>query len=401
MFSIFINILSLILGYFIGSINPAYFFGKLKGVDIREVGTKNAGTTNLYHTFGAAYAVPTAIYDTLKGLLALFIAWILGADFIFINLSGLFAIVGHIFPFYLKFKGGQGVATATGIMLFYLINYIFSINWVDFLFFLAFMLILVGIFAYVTKTGEFLSILLLPIFGYYIYLQYPNDPYNPFLWIILLHIISIGLYNIISKKLIVIDDEGFKKHKWRVIARPFAVLFIIFHYYLDDGISVSIVGIVALAFIFLDMIKILSKQTQDIFSKKIKAMFRKGELKKFSSMTAFLVAAFITMLIFEKNIAITSLSFIIFGDIFSKIFGLGFGKIKIFDKTLEGSLAYFGCVLICCYVLFYTIGTNFYILLIGAISAPIIELFSININDNFTVPLISATIMTVGVFFGL
>ncbi|MEJ2251540.1 MAG: glycerol-3-phosphate acyltransferase [Candidatus Lokiarchaeota archaeon] len=401
MLTIFINILCPILAYLIGTINPAYFFGRLKGIDIKSTGTKNAGTTNLYHTLGIVYAVPTAVYDVLKGLLALLIAFLLGANFIIINICGLLAIVGHIFPFYLKFRGGQGVATSTGLLLFYIINYMFSFNWIDFLFFLAFMLLLVGIFAYVTRKGEFLSIILLPVFGFYIFIRYPTNPFDIFLWIILLHIITIGLYNIIHQKLITIENEEFKRHWWRTATRPLAVLFIIFHYFLPKVTSLTIVGIIALIFIFVDLLKMFSKQTQKIFVEKVKMIFRTKEMKTFSSMTAFLVAAFITMLLFEKYIAITSLSFIIFGDLFSKIFGLGFGKKKIFDKTLEGSLAYLGSVLICSYILYNTIPLGLPIILIGAVSAPIIELFSININDNFTVPILSATSMTVAVFFGL
>ncbi|MFX1590252.1 MAG: glycerol-3-phosphate acyltransferase, partial [Promethearchaeota archaeon] len=61
------NILSIFIGYFIGTINPGYIFGRLNKIDIREVGTRNAGTSNVYKTLGLSYAIPTAFYDTLKG----------------------------------------------------------------------------------------------------------------------------------------------------------------------------------------------------------------------------------------------------------------------------------------------------------------------------------------------
>jgi glycerol-3-phosphate acyltransferase PlsY len=118
-------------------------------------------------------------------------------------------------------------------------------------------------------------------------------------------------------------------------------------------------------------------------------------------MTIFLVATFISILLFEKNIAITALTFLIFGDIFSKIFGLAFGRHKIFQKTLEGTLAYLGCVLICGFVLYNILEINLYILLIGGIAAPLVELFSFQLNDNFTVSLISGSIMTVARVFGM
>ena len=124
---IFVGVIFLFVGYFVGTINPGYFFGKLKGIDLREVGTKNAGTSNTYKILGLRYAAPTALFDTFKSLLVVYFASISGAGIIFSHLSGIMTIVGHIFPFYLKFNGGQGVAAAAGMLLFYLLSY-FIIN---------------------------------------------------------------------------------------------------------------------------------------------------------------------------------------------------------------------------------------------------------------------------------
>ena len=123
-FDIMIGIICIIIGYLLGGILPAFIFGKIKGIDIREEGTKNAGTANAFKVLGLSYAIPTALYDTLKGLLAMLIAYSLNANFIFIQISGLAVIVGHVFPFYLNFRGGQGNATATGLLLYYLVNYL-------------------------------------------------------------------------------------------------------------------------------------------------------------------------------------------------------------------------------------------------------------------------------------
>jgi glycerol-3-phosphate acyltransferase PlsY len=394
-----VNILSICIGYLIGTINPGYIFGRLKKIDIREVGTRNAGTSNVYKTLGVAYAIPTAIYDTLKGLLSMFIASLLGAEYIFIQISGLVAIIGHIFPFYLRFRGGQGMATSTGILLYYLVNYfIYSIN---ILFILLFLLIIVAIFGYVTKVGEIIGIMVIPVLVYALFIYYPEVQYTIYLTIILGYIVSIGLYNTISKKKMVIEDENFKIHWWRTATRPFAVLFILFYVNFSQAIALTIIGIVGLCFIILDLVRFLNKQTNLVLTTRVKAIFRKGEEKKFSSMTLFLVAAFITMLLFERTIAITALTFLIFGDIFSKVFGLAFGRHPIFEKTFEGTLAYYGAVLICGVILFTTLHIPLPILIIGGISAPLVELFSFQINDNFTVSLICGTIMTVGSFFGL
>ncbi|MFX1588068.1 MAG: glycerol-3-phosphate acyltransferase, partial [Promethearchaeota archaeon] len=388
------------IGYLIGTINPGYIFGRLKNIDIREVGTRNAGTSNVYKTLGLSYAIPTAFYDTLKGLLSMLIAWqLIGAEVIFIQISGFAAILGHVFPFYLRFKGGQGVATSTGILLYYLVGY-FS-HGLEIFFIFLFLFIIVAIFAYITKTGELVGITVIPVLAYALFIYYPEVQNTIYLTIILVYIVSIQIYNVISKKKMKISDENFKVHWWRTATRPFAVLFILFYVFYSQTLALFIIGIVGLCFIFLDILRFMHRQTNVVLTTKVKALFRKQEAKKFSSMTLFLVAAFISILLFEKNIAITSLTFLIFGDIFSKLFGLAFGRHKIFNKTLEGTLAYSGCVLIVGFVLYNSLNIPWQILVIGGIIAPLVELFSFNLNDNFTVSLISGTVMTVGTFFGL
>ena len=398
--TIFINVLVIILGYLIGSINPAYIFGKLKNFDIRESGDGIAGTVNTFKSLGMKYAIPTGIFDFFKGILAIYLSLLIGADFIFAQLSGLAAIAGHVLPFYIKFRGGQGMATTSGILLAYLLNYLLT-GPEMLIFIFVYLIFVIAIFAYVTKTGIIVAIIVLALIGYAAFIYYPGNPYNLFFLIVVIYDMSVSLYDTIKGKVIKIEDENFNAHWWRVATRPFAFLFIFFYLVFTQIVALLIIGIVAIAFIVLDIMRFLNKQTNELLTVKIKSIFRKGEEKKFSSMTIFLVATFISILLFEKNIAITALTFLIFGDIFSKIFGLAYGRHKIFQKTLEGTLAYFGCVLICGFVLYNILEINFYILLIGGIAAPLVELFSFQLNDNFTVSLISGSVMTVAKVFGL
>jgi glycerol-3-phosphate acyltransferase PlsY len=189
-----ISVLSLLFGYFFGSINPGYFFGRLKKIDIREVGSKNAGTTNTFQMLGVRYGIPTAIFDVSKGLLVILIALSLGTNVVVAHLSGLMTIVGHIFPFYLKFRGGQGVGAATGMLLCYLVNYL--ITKPEFCFFLFYLLLLPVIFYYISRIGTLLSIVVLPLLGYSVYVYFPGCQYNVFFWVVITHITTIGIYNI-------------------------------------------------------------------------------------------------------------------------------------------------------------------------------------------------------------
>jgi len=399
-FTIVINVVVVFIGYFIGSINPAYIFGRLKNLDIREKGDGIAGTVNTYKSLGVKYAIPTGIFDFFKGILAIYLALLIGADFAFAQLSGLAAIAGHVFPFYIKFRGGQGMATTSGILLAYLLNYLLT-GPEMLIFIFVYLIFVIAIFYFVTKTGIIIAIIVLGLIGYAVFIYYPGNPYNLFFWIVVAYDISVSFYDMIKGKVIKIEDEDFKSHWWRVATRPFAFLFIFFYIIFTQIVALFIIGIVAIVFIVLDMTRFLNKQTNELFTVRFKSIFRKSESKKFSSMTIFLVATFISILLFEKNIAITALTFLIFGDIFSKIFGLAFGRHKIFQKTLEGTLAYFGCVLICGFVLYNILDIHLFIIIIGGISAPLVELFSFQLNDNFTVSLISGSIMTVARVFGL
>ncbi|MFX0037339.1 MAG: glycerol-3-phosphate acyltransferase [Candidatus Hermodarchaeota archaeon] len=396
---IFLSILSIIIGYLLGAILPALLFGKLKGIDIREEGTKNAGTANVFRVLGLSYAIPTALYDTLKGLLAILIAYSLDVNFVFMQISGLMAIVGHVFPFYLRFRGGEGNATATGLLLFYLVNYLstgFELFYV-----LMYLMILVVIFTYISKAGTLLPVILFPLLGYSVFITYPESPFNIFFCIVLFHIGTIGMKKVITEKKLVIKDEAFKSHWWRVAIRPVALLFLLFYFVFSKMVALALIGIVCLCFVALDLSRFISRQTQELLTKKIKYIFRKGEEKRFSSMTIFLISTFIVVLLFDIEIAVTTLVFLTFGDMYSKIFGLAYGRHKLFDKTIEGTLAYVGAVITCGYFIYTLVPISLPVLIIGGIAATFSEFLPLGMNDNFTVPIISGAVMTVSIFFGL
>ncbi len=116
-------IIGLVGSYLLGSIPVALLVGRFYGnVDVRRVGSGNIGATNVARTVGKKAGIITLLGDILKGTLPTFFFWaFLGTDtFVhrfFVCLAGLAAFLGHLFPIYLKFKGGKGVATATGVFL--------------------------------------------------------------------------------------------------------------------------------------------------------------------------------------------------------------------------------------------------------------------------------------------
>ncbi len=110
-------LLSAIIGYAIGCFSSAYFLSKMvKKGDIRKYGSGNAGTTNMIRAYGLGIGLVTLLLDALKGILALVIGYLIGGEVCGL-IGGLFAVIGHILPFYLGFKGGKGIATTLGIII--------------------------------------------------------------------------------------------------------------------------------------------------------------------------------------------------------------------------------------------------------------------------------------------
>ncbi len=109
----------LIMGYVFGNIVISYIIGKIKaGIDIRQHGTNNAGASNVAVTVGYKYAVIAYIVDILKGVAPVVIARVSFQDLTYAPaVAGCGAVVGHIFPFVIKFKGGKGFATYIGVLL--------------------------------------------------------------------------------------------------------------------------------------------------------------------------------------------------------------------------------------------------------------------------------------------
>ena len=118
------NITYLILSYLIGSIPFSIIAGKLlKGIDVREFGSGNAGATNTFRVLGKKAGIPVLLLDVFKGYIAANLVWYTSYfpfSEIYINLQltfGIAAVLGHVFPIYVGFRGGKGVATLLGFML--------------------------------------------------------------------------------------------------------------------------------------------------------------------------------------------------------------------------------------------------------------------------------------------
>ncbi len=107
-----------ILGaYLVGSVPFGYLIGRMRGVDVRTVGSKNIGATNVYRTVGKGWGLLAFLCDFLKGLLPTLAALRWCGDANLPVLVGLACVVGHTLTVFMRFRGGKGVATAFGMMI--------------------------------------------------------------------------------------------------------------------------------------------------------------------------------------------------------------------------------------------------------------------------------------------
>lgn len=200
-----VYILGAIISYLIGSFNTAFVVSSIKKKNLRSGGSGNLGASNTAILLGFKWGVFVALVDILKGFLVVFIAKMFFADYWllpFVVSSG--AILGHIFPFYLKFKGGKGFATLVGCILGY--------NWIV-------ALIAAVAIAIITISTDYIVIATLStIVGYSIYIGIVTHSVYPvlILWISFICIFIKHIPNIIriAKK----EEIGFrssfdKKHK--------------------------------------------------------------------------------------------------------------------------------------------------------------------------------------------
>lgn len=156
-------VITLVGAYLLGSIPSAVWIGKIfYGVDVREHGSGNAGTTNVMRVLGKKAALPVFAIDTLKGYGAVCLAACSGVEaasdgYLYMKIAlCAMAVVGHMFPIFAGFKGGKGVATLVGAM------FGFSVGGI--LLALATFVLIVGVTNYVS-VGSLVGSLLLPFYA--------------------------------------------------------------------------------------------------------------------------------------------------------------------------------------------------------------------------------------------
>ncbi|MCD6103311.1 MAG: glycerol-3-phosphate acyltransferase [Thermotogaceae bacterium] len=392
------SILPILLGYLLGSFLPAYFLTKLTvGVDIRTVGTMHAGTTNVKRIAGTWPAVLTALYDTTKGIIAMHLSLMLGADLVTSYAAALAAIAGHVFPLYLGFKGGKGAATTVGLLLFFLWKTGIAMPSNVVIADLSILASVVGIVAYITRRGDVVGVFCLPALGILLVMRNGIGHETVFCLILISILIFINVRNILQGGLLVLTGDI---RAWRVLIRPAAILLPLLSFYLSKGRLLLLIGIVLATFFATDLVRLISRRVNTFFAEEMKfRVYKDRERKQLSSMTLFLVSNFICFAFFSQSVAFVTLCFLIFGDMAAKIIGISYGKRKLFEKTAEGTLTHFAVCLFIAYVTYLVGWFPFLLLLAGAVVATVVEALPLSVNDNISVPIFTGIVLSLPQIF--
>ena len=173
----------------------------------------------------------------------------------------------------------------------------------------------------------------------------------------------------------------------------FALVIPISYYFLPQNTALLFYVPLALGSIVVDVIRIKKYHLGRVLTWILRPILRMHERRGFTGSSYILSAMVLSIIFFEKRIAVAGISFIIVGDVSAALIGRIFGKIKIIEKkSMEGSSAFlFSCIIIAWVIP----GLPFWIGIVGACVATIIEALPMPIDDNFIVPLLSGLVMEI------
>ena len=298
-------------------------------------------------------------------------------------------VVGRRFPVYRRFQGAPAVEAGASFLLSLVLGAAVSggFPW-------EYLVLAVGVAAALSVTRRWqvpvLAVSLL--IGALYPLAKGNSAFTPAVIAASAYLFGEALLSTIRVGLFSLGTNGDIK-LWRILARPFALLFVLIDILANRRALLFVIGIIALIFIITDFVRLATK-------KSVSAIFKKKEANRFSSMTLFLVSAFLTFLLFPSTIPYVSLVCITFGDFFSKVIGIRFGTVKLYkSRTLQGTLGFLGGSLMFNTLASALFAIPIFYVVVGSAVAAITELFSETIDDNFSVSIVTGGVLAALRFF--
>ena len=323
----------ILLSYLLGSLSPGYFFGRtVKGIDIRDFKTKNTGASNTYQLVVPVCGIITGIFDGLKAAAAYWIA-LRGMSPDTAILVGLAAVLGHIWPFYLKFRGGRGVASLAGLAVIAL---------------------------YYTQS-----------------------------WYALMFITGGIVYGMILNK---VEFEA----PIRKFLKLGGLIFPLEIFWSGKEAVADIALTLLLIFLSFDILRFLVPRL-NIKYLKLDSLAKQKEIKFFSGFTLFMTGVFVVINYFPSDIAIFTITAFIVSDIIAPAGKGAFLPIRfVKGKTIGGAMVVFATVMLAGIFLnsLTPLSLPLKIALSGAAIMALLDQLSFLIDDNILVPIGTAFILT-------
>ncbi|HEX4104419.1 MAG TPA: glycerol-3-phosphate acyltransferase [Candidatus Paceibacterota bacterium] len=337
--------LFIVAGYFVGCISPGYFFGRLvKHIDVRAYGNGNTGATNVFRNVGPPYGIVTAIFDAAKSGIVYLVAVMIGhLDPNLALLVGFAVIAGHVWPFYLGFKGGMGAASMFGLI------------------FAAF-------------------------------------PFTQSIYFFIFFVASV-VYAIVVSRIdlrMLRGETASHTPWWRKTLKLGALVFPLAYIFTPRALMLEIVGALLALAILLDILRLRSRGTNEAYLR-AGGLAKPKEATRPSGYLFFLLGAFLVILLFSRVIAVSSLVFFILGDMLAPL-GQDFLPIPLLrDRTLGGFGLIFGISFSAGVFLqsLTPLPITIPIILYGAVFTALFDVFSFVVDDNLIVPFGTALLLTI------
>jgi glycerol-3-phosphate acyltransferase PlsY len=377
---------AVLLGYLLGSVLPAYLVARARGIDIRATGSGNPGIANLAETMGYGVAARVAPYDVLKAPLAMVAALALGVPPALAYLAGAAAFLGHRAPFYLRFRGGEGIAPLVGIAFFSLGMLVhrdpsFGAVLVPLLGAMA-----VAFFTRMRRKPSWLFVFLfLPLLVNAALLHQGIDLHTGVLLAVGIYVAGHRIRQILGPKLAEMptSERALLRRKW---LRPLAIAFPVGVLWARAP-TLIVLGATLAVFAAAEALRFRARYHR------FPLPYRQSERERISSMVMFLLGAFVTLTFFPTAIASLAVLFLIFGDLAAWCIGQTVGGPGFLDKTWAGTAA---CLIACLTLvsLYSALGlVSLPVGVLGAVCATVLEAAPIQ-DDNFVMPVSSAIAMT-------
>jgi len=162
------------------------------------------------------------------------------------------------------------------------------------------------------------------------------------------------------------------------------------YYFVPEYISKPALFSVTGGFVVVEALRLSFPSLKILFMNVARSLIREHELTTLTGSTYLLISSSTCVLLVRKEIAIAAISYLILGDSVAAIVGKRFGKVRVFGKTLEG---FFACFIMCLAIGLLIPGIDLHVAVVGALTASLVELLPIRVDDNLRIPLIAAGVM--------